>query len=264
MVRRARRVATTIAAAGVCLLVAQAAQARAPAPGFEEFFGCPEPPVVIDHCVVSSITGRVQLGRIELVITAPLKQNGGVPPAFPAPFLFNERGGMFSPQIAVRWAGRPQDAVDAGLDRVFALLQMAGTPMSTLPFGNTLPLKVRLVHPRLGARCFIGSDAAPIRLDLTTGTTTPPPPNLPISGAVPGFGPDPQDPRISLVTGGVLVDNAFFAPLANGCGPAGQAGALDGVINRLAAFPAAGGMNTAVLAFSARLATQSDVYPATS
>jgi hypothetical protein len=264
MVRRARRVATTIAAAGICLLVAPAAQARAPAPDFKEFFGCPEPPVVIDHCVVSSITGRVQLGRIELVLTAPMTQNGGVPPTFPAPFLFNAHGGMFSPRIAVRWAGRAQDSVDAGLTGVFAVLQLAGTPMSTLPFGNTLPMKVKLIHPRLGARCFIGSEAAPIRLDLTTGTTTPPPPNLPITGTVPGFGTDPQDPRISLVTGGVLVDNAFLAPVAKGCGPAGQAGALDAVVNRLAAFPAAGGTNTAVLDFSARLAAQSDVYPARS
>jgi hypothetical protein len=259
MVRRARRVATTIAAAGMCLLVAPAAQGRAPAPDFKEFFGCPEPPVVIDHCVVSSITGRIQLGRIELVISDPVTQNGGVPPTFPAPFLFNDRGGMFSPQIAVRWAGPAQDSAAAGLDRVYALLQMAGTPMSTLPFGNTMPLKVKLIHPRLGARCYIGSEAEPIRLDLTTGTTTPPPPNLPISGTVPAFGPDPQDPRISLVTGGVLVDNAFFSPVAKGCGPAG---ALDAVVNRLAAFPAAGGLNTAVLGFSARLASQSDVYPA--
>ena len=91
--------------------------------------------------------------------------------------------------------------------------------------------------------------------------TTPPPPNLPITGTVPGFGPDPADPRISLVTNGVLVDNAFLAPVASGCGPDGHAGILDPVINRLAAFPSPGGANTTILQFNARLANQADVYP---
>jgi hypothetical protein len=261
MVRQARRVTTTIAAVGMCLLAAPVAHGREPAPGFTEFSGCPEPPVVISHCVVSKITGRLQFGRLALDMTSPMTQNGGVTPDFPSPFLFNSRGGMFAPQYRVRWAGTQQDAASAGLSGVYAVPQLAGTPMSTLPFGNTIPLKLKLVHPRLGPRCYVGSNAAPIQLNLTTGTTTPPPPNLPITGTVPGFGPDPADPRISLVTNGVLVDNAFLAPVASGCGPDGHAGILDPVINRLAAFPSPGGANTTILQFNARLANQADVYP---
>lgn len=259
MVPLIRWVVVTMLAIGVCVLAAPAAQAREPATGFEEFFGCPEQPVVIDHCLTSKITGRLELGRIVLDIDRPITQNGGVPPTFPAPFLFNERGGMFSPRFVVRRAGRVSRPSE--FDRVHAIVQPAGTAVSSLPFGNVLPLRLKLEHPLLGPSCFVGSDSNAIRLDLTTATTAPPPPNQPISGALPGFGPDPVDPRISLVTDGLLVDNAFAAPAARGCGPAGHRGGLNGWVNELAGLPSPAGTNTAVLRFGARLATQADVYP---
>lgn len=246
-----RLVKATVTALAVLAAAAPAAPARDPAPGFEEFFGCPEPPASIDHCVVSKTSGRLELGGVKLTLSEPLTMNGGVPPAFPAPFQFNERGGLFSPRIAVEGLprlGRP----------VHAVARLAGTAISSLPFGNVLPLKIKLEHPLLGPRCFIGSERDPVHLDLTTGTTAPPPPNTPITGKVPGFGPDPSDPRISLVTDGVLVDNAFAAPRARGCGPHG---ALDRLVNRLADLPSPAGMNTAVLPFGARLAKQAVVYP---
>lgn len=244
---RARLVKATVAALTVLAIVAPAAPARDPAPGFEEFFGCPEPPATIDHCVVSKTTGRLELGRVKLDIAKPMTMNGGVPPGFPSPFHFNARGGLFSPRVPVD-----------GLPGLNAVPQLAGTAISSLPFGNVMPLKIKLEHPLLGPRCFIGSERDPVYLDLVTGTTAPPPPNAPITGKVPGFGPDPSDPRISLVTDGVLVDNAFAAPPARGCGPHG---ALDRLVNRFAGLPAPRGVNTAVLPFGARLAKQAVVYP---
>ena len=58
---------------------------------------------------------------------------------------------------------------------VINLLEGTGTALS-------LPVKVHLENPFLGSGCFVGSNAHPIVIDLTTGTTSPPPPNEPISG----------------------------------------------------------------------------------
>src|SRR5262249_8639022 len=41
----------------------------------------------------------------------------------------------------------------------------------------TLPIKVKLDNPFLGSGCFIGSNSHPINIELTTGKTSPPPPN---------------------------------------------------------------------------------------
>ena len=47
----------------------------------------------------------------------------------------------------------------------------------------TLPLKVKLSNEVLGEECYVGTDAEPIVLHLTTGTTSPPPPATPITGS---------------------------------------------------------------------------------
>jgi len=239
-----------VIALAVFAATAPAASAQDPAPGLEEFSGCPAPPAAVDHCTVSETTGSLQLGRVKLDIKKPIVLSGGVPGGSPAPFLFNDRGGMFSPRIPIR--GIPI------VGTVYAVPQLAGTVMVALPFGEQMPLKVKLEHPLLGRRCYIGSDGDPIALDLTTGTTAPPPPNQPITGRIPGFAADPEDPRVFLVTDGVLVDNAFRAPGARGCGPHGV---LNRVVERAAALPSAAGRNTAILAFGARSTTQAAVYP---
>ena len=45
-----------------------------------------------------------------------------------------------------------------------------------------LPIRVHLKNPLLGNSCYIGSESNPIELELTTGTTSPLPPNKPIEG----------------------------------------------------------------------------------
>jgi hypothetical protein len=241
-----------VTALAVCGAFAPAAVAGDPAPGLEAFAGCPEPPAAIDHCTISTTTGRLELGRIDLRLDEPITLNGGVPAGSPAPFEFDERGGLFSPRVPITDPRLPGGPVQAKL-------QLAGTIMVALPASETMPLKVKLEHPLLGADCYIGSEREPLTLNLTTGTTAPPPPNQPISGAVPGFSLDPADPRIFLVSDGVFVDNAFRTPAASGCGPHG---ALDRVVNALAGLPSPAGRNTAVLAFDGRTTTQDVVYPA--
>lgn len=82
----------------------------------------------------------------------------------------------------------------------------------------------------LGGSCFIG----PITLALTTGTTSPPAPNTPISGV-------PYDASTGVAT---MVNNSFNVPGASGCGPLGLG---NGPINDELGLPAAAGTNTAIL-----------------
>ena len=73
---------------------------------------------------------------------------------------------------------------------------------------------------------------------MTTGTTNPPPPNEPISGA-------PYDATTGRAT---VVNNSFSVPGADSCGPLGAA---SGPLGAALGVPAPAGVNTAVLVVEA-------------
>ena len=96
---------------------------------------------------------------------------------------------------------------------------------------------------------------------LTDGTTSPPTPNMPISGRI-------ADLRIrdggNLITIGALdlVDNAFAVPAATGCGhPAGR---LDAAIDAGQGLPSPAGNDTLILNGSSALAVPTRSSPARS
>ena len=109
-----------------------------------------------------------------------------------------------------------------------------------------LPVKVRLENPFLGSECYVGSSTSPIWWKLTTGTTSPPEPNKPITGAG-GVGEILEEGEIAVTRGAKLVDNAWSAPGATGCGGFGVELLLDPIINAAAGLPATAGHNTAIL-----------------
>ena len=80
-----------------------------------------------------------------------------------------------------------------------------------------MPVKVHLENPFLGNNCFVGSSTSPIVWKLTTGETSPPEPNKPIVGTS-GKGEFLEEGRILVTKGTKLVDNAWSAPAATGCG----------------------------------------------
>ena len=109
----------------------------------------------------------------------------------------------------------------------------------------SLPVKVRLENPFLGSACYLGSNASPIVLELTTGTTSPEKPNEPIKGkrgtlTIVGGGQILKDVNNS------LVNNSFAAPGVNGCGGL-AASILDPLIDVKLGLPAGNGHNTAIL-----------------
>jgi hypothetical protein len=108
-----------------------------------------------------------------------------------------------------------------------------------------MPVKVHLENPFLGSSCFIGSSSSPLNWELRPDTTSPPPPNKPITGN-PGEVEFLEGARILKLKGVELVDNAWSAPGANGCGGIFSF-LIDPIINASVGVPAAAGVNTARL-----------------
>jgi hypothetical protein len=125
-----------------------------------------------------------------------------------------------------------------------ALLAQEGTALS-------LPVKVHLENPLLGSSCYVGSNSAPIVIGLTSGTTSPPLPNKPITGKVGEF--EVTESGILSVKNNSLVNNSFAAPGTNGCGGIFEF-LLGPIINSQLGVPSAAGHNTAVLNGSQKLA----------
>jgi hypothetical protein len=123
--------------------------------------------------------------------------------------------------------------------------------------GLSLPLKVHLENPFLGSSCYIGSNAHPIVVEFTTGTTSPPPPNKPITGN-PGEEVFNEAGNILSIKNNSLVNNSFAAPSSEGCG--GLFSFLIGpIINSRLGLPAAAGSNTAILKGTIKLSAAEEV-----
>ncbi len=154
-------------------------------------------------------------------------------------------------------------AFENGLTGVNATLELA-RPASEIEIsefnvsaeeglGLKLPVKFHLENPLLGSSCYVGSSSSPIIWNLTTGTTSPPEPNTPITGTA-GTASLEDEGLIAKLTEASLVDNAWSAPGASGCGGA-LAFALDPVIDTQLGVPAAAGENTAILDNDIAIAT---------
>jgi hypothetical protein len=109
----------------------------------------------------------------------------------------------------------------------------------------TLPVKVKLSNPLFGESCYVGSNSSPISLPLTTGTTSPPPPNKPITGKV-GKIEFKDEFNLTIVKENSLVNNSFAAPGAEGCGGIFSF-LIDPIVDSSLGVPAAAGHNTAIL-----------------
>jgi hypothetical protein len=108
-----------------------------------------------------------------------------------------------------------------------------------------LPVKFHLENPFLGSECYVGSSSSPIWWELTTGKTSPPPPNTSITGFA-GELTLSEEGSVLQLSKAVLVDNAWAAPGTNGCGGIFSL-ILDPIINLAAGLPASAGHNTAIL-----------------
>jgi hypothetical protein len=111
----------------------------------------------------------------------------------------------------------------------------------------TLPVRVHLKNPLLGNSCYVGSEASPIQLHLTTGSTSPNPPNKSIKGAL-GNPETLEEKGLTMLrlSKNSLVDNAFSVPVAEGCGEFFSF-IIDPIVDSKLKLPSADGNNTAIL-----------------
>ncbi|MGN6665277.1 MAG: hypothetical protein ACTHK6_13895 [Solirubrobacterales bacterium] len=147
------------------------------------------------------------------------------------------------------------ETINNGFTGVNATVELAGPPSTVhlsafnLAFATgialAMPVKVHLENPFLGSSCYIGSNSNPIQLNMTTGTTSPPPPNTPMTG-FPGELEGREEGQIIAISKNKLVDNSFATPGANGCGGLFSF-LVDPFVNSIVGVPSPAGTNTAVL-----------------
>jgi hypothetical protein len=228
-------------------------QAAAPTGQFVNFKYCPYANQAASTCVfVKSPSGSLTAGKLNVPITSskPLVVQGAIgqevyPEGTP---WFDAVGADVLPQVRRKVPGGL-----LGFD-LYATIELTAQPdihLTQLGIGEKpgleLPARIHLESPLLGSNCYVGSAADPIAIDLITGTTAPPPPNSPISGAFGVFEESPDTLMIT-VNGVKLVDNEFAVPAARNCGhgPLTNA-AITAVVNRKLALPAAAGRNALIL-----------------
>lgn len=256
------------------LMLVPAAQASERAPGYEAFAGCPDPEESPDvgACLSSEIYGgHFKMGNKDVPITNPMTLSGGLN-GKTGEIEFNSQGGLTRakqkvPGGVVGLTGLTWllEVLGSEALTLYAVTELAGSPYLTQENGATyqLPVKVHLVNPVLGNNCYIGSNSSPIHLNLTTGTTSPPPPAEPISGSK---GEVTYEPTLKIVHENDmrLVDNSFAAPGANGCTltlfgfiPIG----INGLVNTQSGLPAAAGTNETIQEVNAQLVNSAYVFP---
>jgi hypothetical protein len=246
--QRTRVVATALLAVALAALgLAGSAQAKLSGE-FTKFSGCAyKLPTEVKKCIYSvTESGEVVLGSKVVPITKPVILKGGYGAANEeeVSLFYGSTDGVTlskAPQnVPGGLLGIVPDAsspalvkalikffLENSLTGVNSTLELA-KPASAIRISenslageiNTaleMPVKVHLENPFLGKSCYVGSESSPITWKLTDGTTSPPAPNKAITGAG-GEGEFLEEGRILKLKGNKLLDNAWSAPKAAGCG----------------------------------------------
>jgi hypothetical protein len=215
-----------------------------------EFSDCPINVPGVYLCLVSRTTsGEFHLGSKTVPINKTVTLQGGLSET--TQYLVPAADGNTLSKTALQLPGGLIGVeLLPPLTEVTATAEIAGpveVNISHLKEGTAvaLPVKVKLDNPALGPACYIGSASEPVSLQLTGGTTNPPPPNTPIQGN-PGTIELKEGGKIDVVSGASLVDNAFSAPGVNGCGGLLSL-VVDPSVDLVAGLPSAAGHNTAIL-----------------
>jgi hypothetical protein len=249
---------------------------------YAPFADCPLSTPTVYDCLVGTVNGgQLTFGRETVPIDRTIMLQGGLaepnpetenttlaPPVHGQPLSPTPQevpGGLRS-LLGFSAPKRPWEVQLAWwlqhLNAVTATLELVGTAqVSTFNLlleegpALVLPVRLRLQNPLLGDHCYIGSVAEPLVLPLTDGTTSPPPPNLPISGNSGALSIE-QEGSIAKLTEGTFVNNEIAVPEVNGCGLFGQ---LDGLLDHGIGLPSPAGANTAIINASITLAAAGSV-----
>jgi len=272
-----RHALVVVAALIVPLAVASPALAveHHPKGDFAPFADCPLSNPSVTACIVASTTsGEFTVGKKTVPINKTITLQGGTienRETGALTFVGAEDGntlsktalyvpgGLFGIEAPASWSKEAKEQfnkmINEGLTGVTETTELA-KPASNIGINTnnllaetgvalSLPVKVKLSNVFLGSNCYIGSESNPINLNLTTGTTSPPEPNKPIKGNR-GSVEFKDEFALVILSGGSLVDNAFAAPGATGCGGSFSS-LVDPLVDSVFGVPAAAGHNTAIL-----------------
>jgi len=192
---------------------------------FAKFVNCPI--AVAKGCLYGEVLeGEFKLGSKTAPIVNPVILQGGLA------VIGFESLPLIPPRFGAETMSKSSEPLPGGLTGLSELIggpvsataELAGTPIITavfLGFGHDtaveLPIKVHLENELLGPNCYIGSDAEPVVLKLTDGTTDPPKGVEPISGKI-GTNEGRDKGRLLTFINNTLVDNTFAVPAAKNCG----------------------------------------------
>lgn len=283
-----RRVMCTALFAVALLTLAFAGSASAKLTGeFTKFQQCPWTNAEVNKCLYSVTKGgEVVLGSKKVPIVNPVTLQGGFgkPVSGFSKFFAATNGVTLSktPQpvpgglagfvnckeisnIILRFSC--EGIFENGLTGVNSTLELA-RPASEISISEIhlaeeeevalkMPVKFHLENPLFGDSCFVGSSSSPIWWELTTGFTNPPPPNKQIRGDG-GTIKLTEEGRILNIEEAVLVENAWAAPSASGCGGIFSF-IINPIVNASSGLPAAAGKNTAILKNAITVATAAGV-----
>jgi hypothetical protein len=246
-----------------------------PTGNFAPFAQCPLSNPAVELCTVATTnSGEFTVGKRSVPINKTITLQGGLHENAKGELEFYaaENGETLSKTplyvpggllniVAPEFLNKEQKekfekVINEGITGVTATTELA-KPASSIKLNTTnlifeegvalqLPIKVKLGNVFLGNECYVGSEASPIVLNLTTGTTSPPEPNKPIKGSA-GSLEILEAGALVRLSGGSLVDNAWAAPGAHGCGGHLLEGIVDEAVNAELGLPAAAGHNTAIL-----------------
>jgi hypothetical protein len=259
-----------LAAAGPAL-----AAAHHPTGDYASFAACPLSNPATDLCIFARTeSGRLTIGRKTIPISEAMTLQGGVhedEASGKQEFIGAQDGETFSksPQVVPGSAfeirapkslpgfvqGIFNEFIDREATKLTATTEFAAPAnavgidtqdlVEATGSGLSLPVKVKLSNPLLGESCYIGSDAHPIAIPLTTGTTGLSSLHKSITGK-PGHAHFKDEYNLITTKEDSLVNDSFPAPRAKGCG--GMLAFLVGpAINSELGLPVAPGGNEAIL-----------------
>jgi hypothetical protein len=280
MGRGTRRLVPLLAVVAVSLAAlgsAAPALAKKPTGHYVNFGECPLKVTGVNYCVYGQTTsGEFKIKKTTVPITKTITLQGGimVPESGegPEPFVNAANGETLSktPETVpggllkiVAPKGWPEflqkffnEFINKGITGASASTELVGTPtisrfglLTGAPDALSLPVRVHLENEFLGPGCYVGSKAHPVNIELTTGTTSPPLPNEPITGSL--GEPEFIEEALLILRKNTLVNNTFAAPEAEGCGSQILFGIFTGIVDDAVdaelELPSVSGNNTAIL-----------------
>lgn len=278
--RSSKRFAAVFLAASALACAVFTTGASAHTGAYARFNYCPSTTSGVFKCIQSVTSGgKVVLGKKTVPIVNPVTLQGGVSEGFekegsyfehfygatngetlsktPQPVPGGLSGLVNCKEIKLGFLRASCESIfENGLTGVNATLELA-KPASSIEISEfnlateegvavILPVRVHLENPLLGSTCYIGSASSPLNWRLTTGYTKPPAGTTPLHGSA-GVLSFIEKEEIAQFEGAKLLDNAWSAPAATGCGGFLVEYILDPIINASVGVPSAAGKNVAAL-----------------